>query len=39
VPREWAYGRLYTTIASADALPPFVDFYDRRRPNTALGGR
>jgi len=38
--REWAYGRLYTTNRErADALPVFVDFYNRRRPHTALGGR
>jgi transposase InsO family protein len=36
---EWAYGRLY---ASNDerlaALPAWVDFYNQRRPHTALGG-
>jgi transposase InsO family protein len=38
--REWAYARLYTTNRErADALPAFVDFYNRRRPHTALGGR
>jgi transposase InsO family protein len=38
--REWAYARLYTTNRErADALPLFVDFYNRRRPHTALGGR
>jgi transposase InsO family protein len=37
---EWAYARPYTTNqARADALPVFVDFYNRRRPHTALGGR
>lgn len=37
---EWAYGRPYTTNrARSDALPAFVDFYNRRRPHTALGGR
>ena len=37
---EWAYARLYTTNRErADALPVFVDFYNRRRPHTALGGR
>jgi transposase len=38
--REWAYGRAYTTNRErADALPVCVDFYNRRRPHTALGGR
>ena len=38
--REWAYGRPYATNKErADALPAFVDFYNRRRPHTALGGR
>ena len=38
--REWAYGRPYTTNRErTDALPRFVDFYNRRRPHTALGGR
>jgi transposase InsO family protein len=37
---EWAYARHYTTNRErADALPVFVDFYNRRRPHTALGGR
>jgi transposase InsO family protein len=37
---EWAYGRPYTTNRErAEALPVFVDFYNRRRPHTALGGR
>lgn len=37
---EWAYGRPYATNRErADALPVFVDFYNRRRPHTALGGR
>jgi transposase InsO family protein len=37
---EWAYGRPYATNRErADALPLFVDFYNRRRPHTALGGR
>ena len=37
---EWAYGRAYATNRErADALPVFVDFYNRRRPHTALGGR
>ncbi len=38
--REWAYGRPYATNQERDmALPVFVDFYNRRRPHTALGGR
>jgi transposase InsO family protein len=38
--REWAYARPSTTNRErADALPVFVDFYNRRRPHTALGGR
>ena len=37
---EWAYGRPYTTNRErAEALPAFVEFYNRRRPHTALGGR
>ena len=37
--REWAYARTYTTnSARLDALPGFVDFYNRSRPHTALGG-
>jgi transposase InsO family protein len=37
---EWAYARPYRTNAErAAALPLFVDFYNRRRPHTALGGR
>ena len=37
---EWAYARPYLTNRErADALPVFVDFYNRRRPHTALGGR
>ena len=37
---EWAYQRSYTTNGErADALPVFVNFYNRRRPHTALGGR
>jgi len=38
--REWAYARPYASNAErADALRPFVDFYNRRRPHTALNGR
>jgi transposase InsO family protein len=38
--REWAYGRAYATNAGrVRALPGFVEFYNRRRPHTALGGR
>jgi transposase InsO family protein len=38
--REWAYKRLYTSNgARLRALPSWVDFYNRRRPHTALGGR
>jgi transposase InsO family protein len=38
--REWAYGRAYATNAArVAALPVFVDFYNRQRPHTALGGR
>jgi transposase InsO family protein len=37
---EWAYGRPYpTNDERTAALQAFVDFYDRRRPHTALGGR
>lgn len=38
--REWAYGRPYRSNAERRAeLPLFVDFYNRRRPHTAIGGR
>jgi transposase InsO family protein len=37
--REWAYARTYRTNAERlAALPDFVDFYNQRRPHTALGG-
>ena len=37
---EWAYGRAYRSNAErVAALPGFVDFYNRARPHTALGGR
>lgn len=37
--REWAYARLYTSNDDRlAALPGFVDFYNRRRPHTSLGG-
>jgi len=37
---EWAYGRAYrTNDERAAALPTFVDFYNRWRPHTAIGGR
>jgi transposase InsO family protein len=37
--REWAYARLYTSNGERlAALPGFVDFYNRRRPHTSLGG-
>jgi transposase InsO family protein len=36
---EWAYARPYpTNAARLAALPAFVDFYNQRRPHTALGG-
>lgn len=38
--REWAYGQPYrTNDERLAALPRFVDFYNRERPHTALGGR
>ena len=37
---EWAYHRPYATNEQrADALPAFVDFYNRRRPHLGLDGR
>jgi transposase InsO family protein len=37
---EWAYGRSYRSNGErAAALGPFVAFYNRQRPHTALGGR
>jgi transposase InsO family protein len=36
---EWAYARPYRTNARRlRALPRFVDFYNHRRPHTAIGG-
>jgi transposase InsO family protein len=36
---EWAYARPYASNAARlAALPPFVEFYNHRRPHTALGG-
>ena len=36
---EWAYARPYTANAQRlAALPGWIDFYDRVRPHTALGG-
>ena len=37
---EWAYARAYQSNEERSAaLPGFVDFYNRTRPHTALGGR
>jgi transposase InsO family protein len=36
---EWAYARPYASNAERlAALPAFLDFYNRQRPHTALGG-
>jgi transposase InsO family protein len=38
--REWAYARLYRSNEQRlGALRRWVEFYNRRRPHTALGGR
>jgi len=38
--REWAYRRAYwSNTERSVALPVFVDFYNCRRPHTALGGK
>lgn len=37
---EWAYTKLYrSNEARLAGLATFIDFYNRRRPHTALGGR
>ena len=37
---EWAYTRLYrSNEARLRALPPWLEFYNSRRPHTSLGGR
>jgi transposase InsO family protein len=37
---EWAYARPYSSNQDRSAaLPGFVDFYNRSRPHTAIGGR
>jgi transposase InsO family protein len=36
---EWAYTKLYrSNEARLAGLATFIDFYNRRRPHTALGG-
>jgi transposase InsO family protein len=36
---EWAHVRLYrSNRARLEALPRWIDTYNRRRPHTALGG-
>jgi hypothetical protein len=36
---EWAYARLHTSnFERLAALPAYLDFYNCRRPHTALGG-
>ena len=37
---EWAYVRLYTSNSERlRVLPRWLNFYNRRRPHTALGGK
>ena len=37
---EWAYVRLYRSNGRRlDALATWLDFYNRERPHTALGGK
>ena len=38
--REWAYSRLYTSNEERlNRLPRWLQFYNQRRPHTALGGK
>ena len=38
--REWAYGLTYNSSADRRrALPHWLDYYNQRRPHSALGGR
>jgi transposase InsO family protein len=38
--REWAYGLTYRSSADRrHALPHWLDYYNQRRPHSALGGR